>query len=169
MKQKARFTSIIYKIGINPVVDPPDQILDIIFDQVGRSKGPIPVRGRLNNTAFVQTLVKYRGAWRLYINGLMLKDSGTTIGDTVQIEIEFDPRPRDVPVPDELRSALDRDENARSVFEALSPSRQKEIFRYIGSLKSAESVNRNVERVLKHLHGEKTDGLHALMRRDKTD
>ena len=43
-----RFKANIYKIGINPVVDPPDKILRAIFTQAGKNKGPIPVRGRLN-------------------------------------------------------------------------------------------------------------------------
>jgi hypothetical protein len=60
-----KFSATIYKIGINPVVDPPDGVMTAIFAAAGRRKGPIPVRGRLNGAEFVQTLVRYRGAWRL--------------------------------------------------------------------------------------------------------
>src|SRR4029453_4928524 len=112
MKQKAKFTSVIYRLGINPVVDPPEDVLQALFAQAGRSKGPIRVCGKLNEAEFVQTLVRYKGAWRLYINGQMLTDSGLKGGDSAEIEIVFDPRPRDVPMPEELKAALQRDDKA---------------------------------------------------------
>jgi len=149
------FSATIYKIGINPVVDPPDRVLVSLFKRSGREKGPIPIRGTINGEGFIQTLVKFRGSWRLYINGPMLKASGSKVGDVVEIDIEYDPLPRDVAMPVELSNALDRDERARQAFDRLTPSRQKEILRYIGSLKTASAVKKNVERVIQQL-GEKS-------------
>lgn len=146
-----RFSKPIYKLGINPVVDPPDNVMGAIFVQAGKSTGPIPVRGSLNGAEFVQTLVRYRGAWRLYINGPMLKDSGLNVGDVADVEIEFDPRPRDVPIPEALATAFRDNAEAKTAFDRLTPSRQKEILKYIGSLKSEDAITRNVERVLKQL------------------
>ena len=163
-----RFTAPIYKIGINPVVDPPDKVVQAIFAEASRTKGPIPVRGKLNGTDFVQTLVKFRGAWRLYINGPMLNDSGLSVGDTATVDIEFDPRPREVAMPKKFADALRNDGTARVEFDKLTPSRQKEILRYLGSLKTEASIERNVERVILHLRNEPTDAQHALMRRSKT-
>ena len=165
----ARFSSTIYKLGINPVVDPPENILMKLFEQAGRSKGPIPVCGKVNGAGFTQTLIKYQGAWRLYINSKMLKDSGLSVGETAQIDIAFDPQPRNVPTSPALDVALSKDKKARARFDALSPSRQKEILRYLDSLKSAESIDKNVVRIIKHLRGEKTDAQHALMRRPTND
>jgi|SRR6187455_3663826 len=164
MKQKAKFTSVIYKLGINPVVDPPDEVLEQLFEQAGRSKGPIPVCGRLNGAEFIQTLVKYKGAWRLYINGQMLNDSGLNVGDKANIEIEFDSRPRDVAMPDELETALQRDDKAKKAFGALSPSRQKEIFRYISSLRTDESIARNVAKIIRQMKGDEVVKPLAIMR-----
>lgn len=146
-----KLKSEIYKVGINPVIDPPHEVLELIFDQAGTSKGPIPVRGKLNGAEFVQTLVKFRGAWRLYTNGLMLKDSGLKVGDVARVYIEFDPRPRDVAVPPKLAERLRLDKKASAAFARLSPSRRKEILRYIGALKTAESIDRNVDRVISQL------------------
>ena len=162
-----KFSSKIYKIGINPVVDPPENVLRSIFEQAGKDKGPIPVRGRLNGADFIQTLVKYQGAWRLYINGPMLKNSDLEVGDTAKVEIEFDPRTRDVPMPGEFAAALRKDQAAKKEFDKLSPSRQKEILRYLSNLKSKESVAKNVERILRHLNGKPTDAQHALTSRKK--
>ena len=152
-----RFSQVIFKIGINPVVDPPQVVLSRIFKQAGKSSGPIPVRGKINGAEFTQTLVKYRGAWRLYINGPMLKDSRTAVGDRIRIEIEFDPEPREVPMPAKLATAFRSNPSAKATFDLLAPSRRKEILRYIGSLKSAEAIEKNVERVLAQLSGSSED------------
>jgi hypothetical protein len=164
-----KFTARIYKIGINPVVDPPDEVLADLFDAAGRSTGPIPVRGKLNGAEFIQTLVKYQGEWRLYVNGPMLKSSGLKVGDTAAFEIQFDPRSREVPMLPKLARALQRDKTAKAEFDNLSPSRRKEILRYLGSLKTDDSLGRNIERVLNHLRGDKTDALHAMMRKPKDE
>ena len=157
-----RFSAAIYKIGINPVVDPPDHMLKAIFAAADKSKGPIAVCGKINGAEFTQTLVKYKGAWRLYVNGPMLKASGLKVGDVAEVDIEFDPKPRDVPVPGKLAAALLKDKEASRTFDSLSPSRRKEIARYIGSLKSEEAIDRNVEKIIAHLGGETID--HVLTR-----
>jgi hypothetical protein len=162
-----RFSSSIYKLGINPVVDPPDGVMQSIFAVAKKSKGPIPVRGKLNGVEFSQTLVKYRGAWRLYINGRMLNASGLNVGDRAAIEIDFDPGPRNVPVPAELAVALRTDKAAREAFDNLSPSRQKEILRYIGSLKTEAAIAKNVDRIIGHLRGEETNHVLTNRRRVK--
>ena len=160
-----KFTSTIYKIGINPVVDPPSNVLDKLFAQAGRSKGPVPVRGKLNGADFVQTLVKYQGAWRLYINGPMLKESGLQVDDKADIEIEFDPTAREVETPAGLISALRRDRVASAAYENLPRSRKNEISKYLNSLKTEASVERNIERVIRHLRDEDTDAQYGMMRR----
>ena len=148
-----KFKFIIYKIGINPVVDPPEKVLAKIFEQVGKSSGPIPVRGKINGSEYIQTLMKYQGAWRLYINGPMLKASGLGVGDKAEIEIEFDPRPREVKMVKELAAAFKKDKAASSAYKKLAPSRQREILKYIGSLKSKEAREKNIKKVLRHLTG----------------
>lgn len=147
------FTAVIYKLGINPAVDPPDGVLAAVFEQAGKSKGPIPVCGFINCAEFVQTLVKYGGKWRLYINSEMLKASGLKVGDTAQIEIEFDKRPRETPFPPEFEMALADDKDAARAFLALTPSRRKEILTYLGHLKTDESRRRNVKKIIAQLKG----------------
>jgi hypothetical protein len=162
------FSAKIFIISkINPVVDVPDDVLQAIFEQAGRSKGPIPVRGFLNGAEFIQTLIKYEGGWRLYLNGEMRSAAGIDTGDIANVEIEYDPRPREEPLPEKLAAALENNAVARAEFEKLSPSRKKEILRYLNSMKTEESLVRNIEKVIKHLVGEPTDKLHGLMRKEK--
>jgi hypothetical protein len=58
-------SAIISKIGINPYVSVPENVLSALFNQADKTNGPIQVRGTINGKRFKQTLVKYQGAWRL--------------------------------------------------------------------------------------------------------
>ena len=147
------FTARIDVIGVNPFVFLPAHTLHALFDQAGKNKGPIPVRGTINDHAFTQTLVKFSGHWRLYLNGPMLKATRSSVGDDVITRLAFDPRDRSTPMPAVLQYALERHPHARSVFERLSPSRRKEIMRYIGHLKGEVAITRNVARAIAFLEG----------------
>ena len=124
-----------------------------MFDEAGKSKGPIPVSGTVNGIAFKQTLVKYAGNWRLYINTIMMKDSPKRIGEEISIAIEIDHSDRTISMNPKLEEELNKHPEAKSVFESLPPSRQKEIVRYISFLKTEESVNKNVQKAINFLLG----------------
>jgi len=148
-----QFKATLEIIGINPFVYVPEQILKELFTQAGKDKGHIPVCIVINNNQHKQTLVKFSGDWRLYINTTILKNSPKRIGETIDIAIEFDPSDRSImPHPEFLR-ALDQNKEAKQVYESLSASRQKEIIRYISFLKSADSVTRNVQKAMGFLTG----------------
>jgi len=147
------FKATIDIIGINPFVYVPEQILKEIFAQSGKDKGHIPIAVFINNKKHQQTLVKFSGDWRLYINTTMLKNSPKRVGETIDIAIEFDPSDRTIkPHPDFLL-ALNQNTEAKQAFESLSASRQKEIIRYISFLKSVESVTANVQKAIGFLTG----------------
>lgn len=148
-----KFKAIIELIGINPYVSVPDKILKEIFQQAGKEKGHIPIRGTINNKPYQQTLVKYKGAWRLYINTTMLENSPKKIGERMTIGIAFDPLIRAIKPHPKLVKALKENKEAKTIFDSLAPSRQKEIVRYIAMLKTTESVDRNIKRAINFLTG----------------
>jgi uncharacterized protein YdeI (YjbR/CyaY-like superfamily) len=86
----------------------------------------------------------------------MRRAAGIDVGDMANIEIDFDPKPRIISMHPELKKAFVKNKNAKAVFEKLSPYRQKEISRYINSLKTEGSVERNISKVIKHLEGKET-------------
>ncbi|MEZ5012682.1 MAG: YdeI/OmpD-associated family protein [Chitinophagales bacterium] len=141
-------------IGVNPFVFVPDAVLSDIFTQAGKHKGPVPVSGKVNGKPFTQTLVRYKNEWRLYINTTMLPRSPKRIGETLEIQLQFDPMPRDVQMPERFANALQANKKARSVFEQLPASRRKEIVRYLANLKSEEALERNIHRAIRFLLGE---------------
>ena len=148
-----KFQATLEIIVGNPFVFIPSEILNQIFNQASKNKGPIPVRGTINGKPYQQTLVKYSGNWRLYINMQMLKDSPRRIGENIEVKIEFDPSDRSIELPPKLTKALAENKEAKRVFDSLSPSKQKEIVRYIANLKSEESVDRNINRAMNFLLG----------------
>ncbi len=148
-----KFEAILEIIVGNPFVFIPEEILLDLFQIAESNTRPIPVKGSINGKDYQQTLVKYSGAWRLYINMNMLKDSPRRIGELIHVEIEFDPSDRSIEAHPKLVQALEASPEARKIFEGLSPSRKKEIVRYIHHLKSEESVDRNVRRAINFLLG----------------
>lgn len=170
------FSAQVAIINGNPYVTPPQEILEAIFSQAGKTKGTIPIRGQLNGSIYKQTLVKYAGDWRLYLNGAMLRNAGiefkdgaivAVVGTPVTIVAEFDPESRVLAMHPQLAAALVKDAIAQTRYESLAPYRKHEILRYLGFLKTAASIEKNITRILQHLRGEKSDALHALMHRKK--
>lgn len=147
------FSSRIFKIGINPVVNVPARVLKELFKRAGKTRGPIPIKGKLNGKPFTQTVVKFQGAWRLYLNTPMREAAGIDEGDMAHFEIDFDAKPRITPMHPRLKELLSKNKKLKEVFDKFPPYRQKEISRYLNSLKSEESVKKNMKRVIKHLSG----------------
>ncbi len=158
------FSQVIFKIGINPCVVPPPEVLEHLFKTARKRTGAIPVRGTLNGVQYLQTLVKYDGHWRLYLNGPMLKAAKKKVGDVAAVTIEYDPSDRTVlPHPD-FQQAVARDPRAIAAYDDLVPSHQKEINRYLNALKTDRARAKNIEIVMDYLTGKKPKGLHAVLR-----
>lgn len=151
---KNHFTAQLEIIGINPFVFIPEKILNEIFETSGKNKSPIPVKGTVNSKEFKQNLMKYLGEWRLYINLTMLKDSPKRIGETIEVSVEFDNSDRTISIHPQLDKAIKGNPVALKNFENLIPSRRLELIRYINNLKTEASIQRNIEKIIKYLHGE---------------
>lgn len=148
-----KFSAELEIIGINPFVRVPDAILQQLMQRAGKLRGPIPVRGTINKKQFTQTLVRYKGLYRLYVNTTMLKNSPQHVGEKFSFTLDFDPAERTFPMHDKLLSALKKKPVALHKFRSLTPYRQQEINRYINRLKTEESRNRNILKVVAHLLG----------------
>lgn len=147
------FKAKIEIIGINPFVFVPKLILEELFREFGKDKGPIPIKGTINGKEYRQTLVKFSGEWRLYINTIMLPKSPARIGEEVEISIEIDSSDRTFHPHSKLVQALKENPKANEVFVSLAPSLQNEIVRYIANLKTEASVDRNVIKAIGFLLG----------------
>ncbi|EFK34359.1 Uncharacterised protein [Chryseobacterium gleum] len=148
------FTATLEIIGINPFVFVPEEILNTIFEKSGRNKSPIPVKGTVNGKEFKQNLMKYLGEWRLYVNLIMLKNSPKRIGEIIEVVLEYDDSDRSISIHPQLEKAIKESSLATENFGKLIPSRKHELIRYINNLKTEASIQRNIEKIIRHLHGE---------------
>ncbi|MEP7321779.1 MAG: YdeI/OmpD-associated family protein [Saprospiraceae bacterium] len=140
-------------IGVNPFVLVPGKVLKSLFKEAQKEKGPIPVTGTLDAHQYHQTLVKYAGFWRLYLNTPMRKAIEKDVGDIVRVEIQHDARERITPMHPKLEIALKQNKEAKLIFLSLSPHRQKEIMRYINHLKTEDVIDKNIAKAIQFLLG----------------
>jgi hypothetical protein len=141
------FSARVYKLGINPCVDVPEEV-----SQAFAKRGYIPVQGSLNGTPIRATLVPMGGGrHRLFLNGEMRKRAKVSVGDLVNLDLEMDTQSRTVPMPAEFALALEKNEAARTVYEQLPPSRQKEILVYLNWIKRPETLKRNIHKIIASL------------------
>ena len=141
-------------IGMNPFVFIPPHQLAVIFNQIKRNKGVIKVLICVNGgEIFPQTLLKYKGDWRLYINTKILPNSPSRIGELLDIKLNLDFEDREIKMPIDLKGGLEKNPKAKEIFDNISPSLQKEIKRYISNLKTPLSIERNVNKAIEFLLG----------------
>jgi hypothetical protein len=150
-KASLSFTAPIVKLGINPCVVVPDRVVSALLKQAGREKGPVPVTGILCEVKLTANVVRYAGAWRLYLNTPMRRGAGVDVGDTARVSLTFDPVKRMPDMPPALKSALSASPPATAAWRLLPSSRRKEILLYINALKSDASRTRAVGRVMQML------------------
>src|SRR5262245_48681265 len=143
-----KFKAKIEIIGVNPFVFLPEKVLQKVFAQAGKDKGKIPVNMKIDGHEFPQTLIKWSGAWRLYLNTPMRNDAQKEVGDVATFEIAYDPKELVVRMHPKFEEALRKNKAAKKVFDSLRPSLQLEINRYFGSLKTEASVDRNVTKAI---------------------
>ncbi|MCK6583250.1 MAG: YdeI/OmpD-associated family protein, partial [Anaerolineales bacterium] len=79
------------------------------------------------------------------------RDAGVEVGDRVTIEVRYDDTPRIVPAPKMFTETLSKNKPARDAFQKLPASRQKEILQYLNSLKRPETLERNIEKIIRIL------------------
>lgn len=147
------FKAKIQIIGINPFVLLPEKVLKSVFKEAGKEKGKIPVRIKIDGHEFIQTLIKYSGHWRLYLNTPMRKAAKKEVGDVALFNVEFDPIERIILPHPKLIKAFEANPRAKRIFDQLRPSLKLEIVRYISSLKTETSVDRNVVKAINFLEG----------------
>lgn len=152
------FDSKILINGVNPYVKVlPEQAVSLKQNW----RRPMPVIVRINekpeNGWRINMMPMGDGSFYLYLSGEVRKASGTKVDDIVNVQVEFDDEYKNGPlhaVPSLLQNALNQNDDMRNRWHELSPSRQKEVLRYIDNIKSEEIKAKNIERLLRILSGE---------------
>lgn len=151
---KHSFKAKIYKTGINWAVDVPLKITAKMVPEKGR----IYIRGKINGFGFSKTLMPVKdGPFRLYVNAAMMKGGNTALGKTAAFEIEQAAAKKE-PMPSkplQLVSALKK-ENLLADFESLTPSRKKDILKYLNHIRTEETMQRNIAKLIAQMKSRKS-------------
>lgn len=154
-----KFRSRIRIRGINPYVPVSPARAEKI--KAGWRK-PMPVLVQINGQPDppwqVNMMPQGDGGFYLYLDANVRKASGTQVGDTVEVSVRFDGGYQSGPqhaMPPDFASRLAADPVAQTRWDALTPSLQKEILRYLANLKSEGARLRNVDRAMEVLAGAK--------------
>ncbi len=111
------------------------------------------VRGEIEGFAFRTTLFPSpRGSGHiLLVNKKMQSGASARVGSRVRIWLEPDLDARPILLPPELASALNADRRLRRWFDRLSESMRREIGKFAGEPKTAESRLKRAEKLAERL------------------
>lgn len=118
----------------------------------------VQINGQPTDPWHINMMPKGDGSFYLYLHGDVRTASNTKVGDLVLVSVRFDSAYKSGPahpMPSWFRIPLTQNAAAKKAWNALIPSRKKEILRYFSWLKSKEAKARNVEKALFVLSGNK--------------
>jgi hypothetical protein len=101
--------------------------------------GQVAVRGAVAGTAFRGTASRGEGQLRVPIPRELRERAGISVGDTVDVAIELDTKPRPLSIPDELRAVLSDQPEVGRLYEALPPSLRRSWAAYVGEAKRPDT------------------------------
>jgi hypothetical protein len=118
---------------------------------VGEGAKRFPVVATVEGYTWRTTVARMRGEFLLGLSREVREGAGVEAGDTIDLQLELDTKPREVDVPEALATALAKDANARAAYEKLSYTHRKEYARWIAEAKRDETRERRVAKAIEQL------------------
>ena len=119
------------------------QVPDDVVTELGAGKRP-PVVVTVGGHTYRTTVAPMGGSYWLPLAAEHREAAGVQAEQEVDVSIELDTAPREVPVPDDLATAMDDD--ARAAFDGLAFSHRKEWVRWVEEAKKPETRATRIER-----------------------
>ncbi|SNR46952.1 YdeI/OmpD-associated family protein [Blastococcus mobilis] len=130
------------------------QVPDDVVTALGSSKRPsvvVTVGGHTYRT----TVAPMGGSYWVPLAAEHREAAGVQADQQVDVSIELDTAPREVPLPDDLATAMD--DAARTAFDALAYSHRKEWVPWVGEAKKLETRAARITKTVESLRaGKKT-------------
>jgi len=118
---------------------------------VGEGAKRFPVVATVNGHTWRTSVVRMGGEFLLGLNREVREGARAEAGDSVDLELELDTKPREVELPPALAAALAADSEALAAFEQLSYTHRKEHARWVAEAKRDETRERRVAKTLDRL------------------
>jgi len=121
-----------------------------VVASLGSSKRPA-VRVSINGHTYRSTVASMGGEFMLPVSAENRASARIAAGDEIEVDVEPDTAPREVEVPSDLRELLDKDADAKKIFDGLSYSKKQQIVYPIEEAKTAETRQRRIEKAISQL------------------
>lgn len=138
-----KYVTTIHQIGNNTGIEISEQQLE----ELGGGKKPLVVV-TLNNHTYHSAVGKMEGKFLISLSAENRKKANVKGGDTLEVEILLDTKPRTVEVPEEFQAVLSKNKIAASAFENLGPSKRKAIVESILTAKTEETRQRRITKTI---------------------
>jgi len=139
-------TTILQSGGTATGIRIPDQVVE----SLGAGRRP-PIRVTINGFTYRSTVAVMGGDYMVGVSADNRAGAGVKGGDEVDVDIELDTAPREVEVPADFASALDREPAARKTFDGLSYSNKSWHTLQIAGAKTDETRQRRIAKSIEAL------------------
>jgi hypothetical protein len=130
------------------------QVPDEVVEKLDAGKRP-PVAVTLGGYTYRTTVAVMGGVYMVPLAAEHREAAGVQALQEVDVDIELDTAPRVIELPDDLSAAMD--EAARTAFDGLATSHQKEWVRWVTDAKKPETRTARIEKTVEGLRaGKKT-------------
>jgi Domain of unknown function (DUF1905)/Bacteriocin-protection, YdeI or OmpD-Associated len=124
-----------------------------VVEALGAGRRP-PVRVTIGGHTYRSTVAVMGGRYLLPLSAENRTAAGVAAGDDVEVAVELDTEPREVPVPADLTAALAGDDGARAAFERLSYSHRR---RHVLAIEEAKTPGTRLRRIARTVDGLRAD------------
>ena len=128
-----------------------------VVEALGGGKRP-RVNITVNGHSWRSRVAIMRGRYLLGLSNANRQAAGVVTGDEVEVDVEFDAEPSVVAEPADFARALDADPAARTAYDRLAYSHQREHVRAIESAKKPETRARRIEKAVAMLRDQEAAG-----------
>jgi len=143
-----KFAAFIKPMGNNTgILVPPE-----IRDALGGGRNPL-VRVTLAGHSWQSKIATMGGDLLIGVSADIRRITGVKGGETHEVELELDDKPRIVEPPDDLRTALAANPAAQAAWDKLAPSHRKAHVTAIEGARAAETRARRVAKAIETLTG----------------
>ena len=147
MSKKHSFTAVIINAGGGGA------FVEVPFDveKVFGSKRP-RVKAMIEGVPYRGLLVRMGGEHHILIVLKGIREQiGKTFGEKIKVTVEPDTQPRAIEIPKDLLKEFKKEKQARSFFDGLSYTHQKEYVQWIVESKKEETRQRRVAKTIEML------------------
>jgi hypothetical protein len=145
-----KFTTTIIGDGNKAGIVVPENVVSAL----DAGKRP-PVVVTINGQSYRSSIAVMGGKYMVGVSSANRELTGTSAGDTVDVDLQVDTQPRVIEVPDDLAAALEAEPEAKAFYGTLNYSAQRRYVEPIGDAKTEETRARRIAKVVSDLRAGK--------------